>query len=331
MTGYHPMPRPAAPAHPSSRPPTSIAIEVAADLARLPSSCPPWGRGWCATAACLFEAAVPKPGNVHPAAEFSDLTHAELVAAALAIGPPLEQAVGRPLGRTILAAVEASRGVTRSNANLGIVLAMAPLAAVDGDQPPTSPGVARVLAGLQPSDAVAVWEAIALARPGGLGRVARHDVAGPPPADLLDAMRSAAPRDAIAELWAESYETLLEGLVADLRRDLTCGLGIEASIVRGFLRQLARRPDSLIARRHGPAVAADVSARAAAALAASEDRWQAASVALDEHLRAPVRINPGTTADLVAAALYILLRDPVLRPHWGLSWSSRPPRRHDHP
>jgi triphosphoribosyl-dephospho-CoA synthetase len=29
---------------------------------------------------------------------------------------------------------------------------------------------------------------------------------------------------------------------------------------------------------------------------------------LDHSLRTPVRINPGTTADLVAAALYILLR-----------------------
>ncbi|MFM8802677.1 MAG: hypothetical protein ACKOK8_01980, partial [Planctomycetia bacterium] len=42
-------------------------------LARLPGSCPPRGRGWCAAAASVLEASAPKPGNVHPAASFPDL------------------------------------------------------------------------------------------------------------------------------------------------------------------------------------------------------------------------------------------------------------------
>jgi len=285
---------------------------VRAPLARIPPTCPPWGRGWCAAAACILEAAAPKPGNVHPAAAFPDLAHDDLVAAALAIAPVMERADSVPLGRTVLAAVEASHGVTRSNANLGMVLAIAPLAAVRGSTPADAAGAADVLARLGPADAADVWAAIALARPGGLGRAGRHDVAGPPPDNVLEAMRLAAPRDRIAALWAEGYAGLVTGLVADLAAELTAQADILDAIVRAFLRELGRAPDSLIGRRHGDAVAADVSARAAAVLTAGLG-WRGAAADFDRSLRVPERVNPGTTADLVAAALYILLRDPTRR------------------
>lgn len=176
-------------------------------MSRLPGSCRPRGRGWSAAAASILEASAAKPGNVHPAAAFPDLTHAELVAAGLAIAPAMESAAEMPLGRTILAAVTAARSVTRSNANLGIVLAIAPLAAVpDHSADAAGPvgttiacpaAIAEVLARLTPADAADVWQAIRLAQPGGMGQSGQHDLAGPPPADLLEAMRLAAPRDAI--------------------------------------------------------------------------------------------------------------------------------------
>ena len=273
----------------------------------LPSSCRAWGRGWCAAAAGMLEAWAAKPGNVHPAAAFADLSHADLVAAALAIAPAMERAAEVPLGRTILAAVTASRAVTRSNANLGIVLAIAPLAAAV-----TPDRVAEPLARLGPADAVDVWEAIAAARPGGLGTSDRHDVRAPPPPDLLAAMQAAADRDQIARLWATGYAELFAGPVADLAAEVAAGGPLDDAIVRTQLRQLARATDTLIARRHGPAVAADVSRRAAEVLAAGGE-WRGAAAAFDATLRRPRRINPGTTADLVAAALYILLCDGRIR------------------
>lgn len=279
-----------------------------AGLARLARVCGPGGPGWAVGAACILEASAPKPGNVHPGAEFPDLTHAELVAAAVAIAPLFGRATQPPLGRTILEAVAASAEVTRSNANLGIVLAIAPLAAAAAATPRA---VAEVLGRLGPADAADVWRAIALARPGGLGTSDRHDLAAPPPADLMEAMRAAADRDQIARLWATGYAGLFAGPVADLEEELALGRPLDEAIVRVHLRQLAREPDSLVARRHGVAVAADVSARAAAVLAAG-DAWQEAAAAFDRSLRAPRRINPGTTADLVAAALYILLREARL-------------------
>jgi len=269
-----------------------------------------------------LEASARKPGNVHPGLSFPDLTHAELLAAGAALAPAFTAAARSRLGATIHAAVTASRGVTRSNANLGIVLVAAPLAAVPEGEPPCPESVARVLSGLVPDDARDCWAAIAVARPGGMGRRDRWDVAGEPPADLLAAMRAAADHDQIARLWARGYEPLFDGPVTDLQTELLAGHDLEEAIVRTFLRQLAREPDSLIMRKHGPAVAAGVSARAASVIGHDAPDWRTATRAFERDLLAgrvpgtvgmpsagarPGALNPGTTADLVAGALYVLL------------------------
>lgn len=284
----------------------------------MPSTLPPHGAGWAASMACLLEASAPKPGNVHPAAAFPDLSHEDLVAAALAIGPILEQAADIPLGRVILEAVRQSRRVTRSNANLGMILAIAPLAAVAPNAWPTgaeddtvaslSVAVAAVLGSLNTTDTAAIWKAIGEAGPGGMGTTARHDLAGPPPGSILDAMQLAAGHDSIAALWTRGYASILGGVVVDLSIALSRAVDWREAVVDAFLRQLARAPDSLILRRHGSRIAVEVSARAAAVIATAPPYRREAVAAFDRSLRDPVRINPGTTADLVAAALYVLLR-----------------------
>ena len=277
-------------------------------------TCPAGSRGWCAAIAGILEATAAKPGNVHPAASFADLTHADLVAAAVAIAPVLERATTAPLGRTILEAVSTARSAADTNASLGIILLTAPLAAVPDGEPLSAAAVDQVLARLDAGDAADVYRAIALARPGGMGRVDRDDVAGPPPTDLRAAMRAAADRDQIARLWAEGFGPLFAGAVADLSTSVDAGMPLLDAIVECHLRQLAREPDSLIARKHGAAAAAKVSAAAAAILRLSATERPAATAAFDASLRSPLRLNPGTTADIVAAALYILLRTGRIAP-----------------
>ncbi len=291
------------------------------------NACIPWSRGWCGTLAGILEATAAKPGNVHPGASFADLNHDDMLAAAVAVGPAIDRAADRPLGSTILAAVEASRSAAGTNANLGIVLLTAPLAAVPDDTPLCAAAVEGVLASLGPDDAADIWRAIAVAAPGGMGNAEKWDVAGPPPDDIRAAMRLAADRDWIARLWAQGFGPLFAGPVRDLLADLGAGEPLLEAIVRCHVRHLARVPDSLIARRHGAAAAADVSARAAAVLATPPERWSADLAVFDASLRTPRRLNPGTTADTIAATLYILLRDGRLRPF--LPFATPPfPARH---
>jgi triphosphoribosyl-dephospho-CoA synthase len=277
----------------------------------------PLSVGQCATLACLLEAAAPKPGNVHPGADFPDMAFADFLASAVAIGPAIEAAAqGQPVGRCISSAVAATRHAVGCNTNLGSILLIAPLAAVPRDIP-LARGVAAVLARLDPDDAEHVYQAIRLARPGGLGRADRHDVEHAPPENLLDAMRHAADRDLVARQYAEGYPQVLGEAVPWLRGELDQGRTIDEAIVRTQLRLMSRHPDSLIARKRGLAVARESAARAAAVLdraAQGESHYRRALAELDAWLRADgTGRNPGTTADLIAAALFALLRDGAIR------------------
>src|SRR6059036_4154925 len=78
--------------------------------------------------ACLLEVSAPKPGNVSPFVAFRDVTYADFLASAVAIGPAFAAAGDRPLGATIRAAVEATARWAPSNTNLGLILLIAPLA-----------------------------------------------------------------------------------------------------------------------------------------------------------------------------------------------------------
>jgi triphosphoribosyl-dephospho-CoA synthase len=118
--------------------------------------------------ACIFDVAFKKPGNISFA---SQLEYVDFLVSAAAIAPIMEQAPLRPVGATILDSVRATRRVTAGNTNLGIVLLLAPLASV----PPNMDlrgGLMRALMRLNIADARDAYEAIRLARPGGMGHVA---------------------------------------------------------------------------------------------------------------------------------------------------------------
>ena len=86
--------------------------------------------GQLAQAACLLEVTARKPGNVHRYADLPGLHFVDFLLSAMAIAEPLDQAGITGVGRAVLAAIEATRRVVSTNTNLGIVLLLAPLAAV---------------------------------------------------------------------------------------------------------------------------------------------------------------------------------------------------------
>src|SRR5215213_1877271 len=140
--------------------------------------------------ACVLEAGAPKPGNVSPGRPFADVRYQDFLASADAIAAPLEGAGRRPLGETILLAVEATVSRTRANTNLGIVLLLTPLARaairlLDSPAPPDRGArlrnlqaeVGHVLSETTVADASHVYRAIRRANPGGLGRAEEQEVA----------------------------------------------------------------------------------------------------------------------------------------------------------
>jgi len=261
-------------------------------------------RGEWVEAACVWEARAPKLGNVHPRASFAGTTYRDFVLSATAIREPLT--AGRPVGEAILAAVRATREATGQNTNLGIVLLLAPLAAVPPDEP-LRDGVRRVLNDLTVNDAEYAFEAIRLAKPGGLGESKAQDVNAKPSVTLLEAMALAADRDIIAAQYANGFADVFDFGVPKLLAALERSSDLEAAILQAQLQWLAAFPDSLIARKCGPIVAQE------AVLGGSRP-----ASSLDDYLRSDGnRLNPGTTADLLAASLYVLFRESLSSAEYG--------------
>ena len=263
--------------------------------------------------ACIWEATARKAGNVHPRARFGDLTYMDFLLSAAALGRAFERAPRAAVGLTVLQTIEATRQVVRTNTNLGIVLLLAPLAAVPFGAE-LRPGLEQVLTGLNVEDARHVYAAIRLAHPGGLGEVAAEDVRHEPTQTLRAVMALAREHDLIARQYVNSFREVFDEGVPALRRALHGGLPLEDAIIITHLELLAHHPDSLIARKRGLAEAKEASYRAAAVLAAGwPHTGQGEFAGLDRWLRAEGHArNPGTSADLVTACLFVALREGII-------------------
>ncbi len=244
-------------------------------------------------AACDEELAAPKPGNVHRHADGHGMTVADFEQSARAAAPLLCRP-GASLGARVLEAVRATRDAVGQNTNLGIVLLCAPLAMAaqgDGD-------VTAVIATSDLADAEAVFAAIRLAVPGGLGEAPRHDVRQPARVTLRVAMAEAASRDSIARQWTNGFADVLGAGLAAYR---------EGAALAAYLHFLACFPDSHVLRRHGPEVAEMVRRDATVVRQAGLPallRW-------DAELKAR-GINPGTSADLTVATAFAARLPKVL-------------------
>lgn len=274
----------------------------------------------CLRTACLMEAAARKPGNVHPAAAFDDLCYEDFARSAEVVAPILSRSGTRGVGRTVLDAVQKTQAAVGRNTNLGMLLLLAPLAAVPegislGD------GITDVLKRVAREDAALVYEAIRLAEPGGLGRVSEQDVSREPSMTLLEVMQLAAERDQVAAQYASGFDLVLHIGVPILAGVPDFGKRWEEAIITLHLTLMAQAPDTLIARKCGWVEARQSAVLAQRVLDAGwpdTDRGRKELQKFDRWLRDKEhRRNPGTTADLVAACLFAALRDGYVQPPAG--------------
>jgi triphosphoribosyl-dephospho-CoA synthase len=269
--------------------------------------------------ACLLEVSAEKPGNVTPTHSFRDMSFQDFLRSAVAIGPEMARAGERSIGDTILAAITATRRWTQANTNLGIVLLLTPLAraALTGGNN-LRLSLKSVLRDLTVDDARAAYAAIRLAMPGGLETEVQHDVRAEPTVTLRQAMASAIERDNVAAEYLSDYTITFECGLPALAAALSRGASPAQAIVQAYLELLAAVPDTLIARKQGLAVARSVSQKAAHTLTVGgvfSQTGRRAIAGLDAYLRrqADNRLNPGTTADLIAATLFVALLEEIIK------------------
>ena len=162
---------------------------------------------------------------------------------------------------------------------------------------------------------------------GGLGRVEQQDVSGTPTQTLRDVMALAADRDLIARQYANDFAEVWNDGVPALMQGSEQTQALEGKDRLPGLTLLAKHPDSLRSQREDAVSCGScgrASNRAAAVLAAGwpnvRDGWKAFS-AFDTWLRAEGhQRNPGTTADLLTACLFILLREDTIRVPLEIPW-----------
>jgi triphosphoribosyl-dephospho-CoA synthase len=310
-------------------PPTSIA----------PSSVPEYVSQCLQLAILLEVSAYPKPGNVHRTANFQETRYEHFLASAVAIAPYLRKAAERGarvpkrsltldrinVGRIIRDSVS-DVAVWQSDRNtlLGSVTLLVPIAAAAGltmakkrlfSVNALRRNLKSIVEATTPKDAVYFYDAIAIAKPGGLGKTPRLDVSDKTSkrqilaqsTNLYEIFKISSPWDSIAAEWTNNFHTTFDIGYSFFKAQMEKAGDINSASVQTFLRILSLVPDTLIARKAGRPKAEWVSKEAgkvldAGGVATSEGRYGLGK--LDKELHdASHKLNPGTTADITSAVL----------------------------
>ena len=273
--------------------------------------------------AIQLESSAIKLGNVHPNASFHDLNYGHFERASAAIGQVIDELDSASVGLLVLEATQQMMQVVETNTSLGTILLIAPLV-VAWREASESPGLqgnveARslaiqsalpgVLSRLDARDSEQIYQAIRASKAGGLGDRDTMDVNGQAPMRIQDAMQFASEWDDIALQYSTNFN-LVFGLAQRLWLKKQATSGWQDAVRQIQLELLSERVDSLIARKRGIEYAREIQSRAERVLQ-SEDYgslgFESAWVELDQFMRDRDHGgNPGTIADLIAAALFLL-------------------------
>ncbi len=265
----------------------------------------------CVIWACEHEVLSPKPGNVNSISDGHNMQVEDFIKSAHAIAPALTTPEAS-VGQRILYAIQATRDVVDCNTNLGIVLLLAPLcAAIEQCNTLESlrDTLSCVLKTLTIDDAKYCFEAIQLAEAGGLGKVAEHDINSTPTVTLLEAMEQAKSRDSIAAQYLNNYQEIFEVGLINLTSAINSGESIEWATTFAYLSLLSDSYDTLICRKQGGKTAQTISYKAQQFVSRVNKNKLLSSFSTelsvwDKELKRNA-INPGTTADLTAATLFL--------------------------
>ncbi|MFC6864950.1 triphosphoribosyl-dephospho-CoA synthase [Halomicroarcula sp. GCM10025817] len=252
----------------------------------------------------------PKPGNVDREREYDDLRFEHFLAGAVGARPGLELAAdGERVGHAFERAVAGMAEQSAGNTQFGALLVLAPLVAAaseDALSPAGADAAVRATTVADAADFYRAFEHVDVAvedPPAGLEPLDVRRGSDAVPAleargfTLFDVMERSAAVDGVAAEWVGEFERVFDAAASILDGDGP----VPDRAARAFLELLAAEPDTFVVKRQDRATAEEVQRRAQAVLDGDEDATDLAEefVARD--------VNPGTTADLVAGALFVAL------------------------
>ena len=266
--------------------------------------------------ALLLEVAgTPKPGNVDRHRDLEDLRFEHFLAGAVGAADGLRMAeTGATVGPAFERAVAGMAAQRGGNPQFGALLLLVPLVSA-ARRELSQPVLESVLEGTTVADAAAFYRAFEHVdvfvgeAPADLEALDVRRGADAIPAleerglTLLDVMALSAPGDDVAREWTHGFERSF----AAAERIAEADGPLPDRAAETFLSLLAERPDTLVATKHGETVAKEVTERAAALC--ERDAFATGREAVEAFADELVAraINPGTTADLTAAGLFIAL------------------------
>lgn len=226
-----------------------------------------------------------------------------------------------------LAVEETQKWQTGGNINLGTVLLLSPLSASAGLSLATADITANklrenlehVLTNTTPQDAIELYEALATAKPGGLGHSPELDVTDSRSKSdilehqitLLDIFKISSDWDDISREWVTTFEITFSIGYQAFSNTLKETNNVNIATVHTYLTILSRVQDTLIKRKAGQGPAELVSKKAEAILKAGGLLSQEGTDLLwkldDQLSKKKGLLNPGTTADLTAASIMVAL------------------------
>ncbi|MBU4202224.1 MAG: triphosphoribosyl-dephospho-CoA synthase [Candidatus Altiarchaeota archaeon] len=286
--------------------------------------------------AAVLEVSSRKPGNVGPEHDFPDTTYEDFIAGSIAIGEGIgisaengfragkgeididEIGIGDSILKCISDVKESHGG---GNTHLGMVMLFVPIAAGaglcigrgkdlkmevgDSVRDGLRDSVIEVLGNSTREDSERLYDAIELSDVSGLGKLLRKEM------PFHELMKNSLKKDTIAEELSEGMPIVFERGVPALDRNRERAGDLRKAVTQTYLELLAEFPDTFIARKLSMEDAEGVSKKAKEMVEKggifTEDGIRAVEN-FDNFLRnSEKKLNPGTTADLVAASLFVWL------------------------
>jgi triphosphoribosyl-dephospho-CoA synthase len=290
----------------------------------------------CLELAILLEASAPKPGNVSTATNFEKTFYTHFLASAIAATPSFETAAQKGisvsqrkigltdvgLGRLIKKCMtDINAWQHGGNTLLGAVILLSPIAVAAGMTSTTEDlqhlrkNLKLIIESTTPRDAVNMYAAIEIANPSGLGKAPTLDINDPHSVNkiledkitLYNVFKIAEKYDNICSEWVNNYPITFDLAYPTLTKQLQNKDDPNSATVQTFLEVLAKVPDTFIARKTGIEKSQDISLKAGQILNLGGTETPLGKKRLkefDKELRKSGNLlNPGTTADILAAAL----------------------------